>query len=997
LGSVVLDKVTQESRAQALRDLRIPCPRFIGRKDDLKWLEERLVAARRGQGDLVLLAGEAGIGKSRLLREVIDRGQQAEVRVLEGKCSLFEAALPYAPFIEAFRGLLHARAFSEIMLLVGPYAPEVIKLLPELTALMPGIGPNPPLSPPEEKSRLFESLYQVLHRVATDAPLVLALEDVHWADQGSLELLHFLGRRLRRDRWAAVVTYRPEELARAKELARLREDLLRDRLGQELVLKPLSTEEIGELVHEAIGGDPVRLRSLAGLICHSSEGNPFFSEEILRAIFNASDSPLVTFDPTTISAVPIPATVQETIRLRLRQLSSEARVILAAASVLGRTFDLETLQQVADLAGDAFSQPFSELLSLQLVRAERTSRCYGFRHHLIREVVMQQLAPDLRRMLHGRVGLLFEGGEGARAVPQLLAYHFGEAGDRERTVQYALEAASQASAVYAHEDAARYLSLALDALPATATRARLSVAEKLGDARQYALHFEQSLDAFAVMRECAASLDEPHDLVRAYRKIARVQDTMQVGTGLQALERALIILGGIDAPAEEALIRAELSFIAQQTGQFEQAVSEARAGVAAAMRAGNAKTLGRCSRKLGVCLQYLGHHGEARQSLKKAVALARETDDLEGELAALKGVGWCAMEDAKFGTAREAFERANVLFDKVGGGGCYFHAVLGFGELCQLEGKWDEAQSMSHKVVLQLEELGRPDPYAFAALDLAIIYVLRGRFDDAEGLIREAQSAAESSADTCALLYVFNTQARMALARHAPVSAQEWLGRTVDLCERSGFAGAARAEGLLLLTDACVQNGEGARARECLEKAVQAADAFRYLTPWALRVQGLVAAQAGQLDQAIVHYHAALDTLADAPQPYQRGLICRDLGLCHLRRNHQSDRKAARTQLTEALGLFLDLKAQPDADIVRQALHRIGGRVPAGLTLTRREQEVLGFIAEGLSNAAIAGRLYLSERTVEVHVSHILTKLGVQSRSHAVAWVAQRAANLNMQ
>jgi len=979
--------------AQTLRDLRVPCPRFIGRKDDLLWLQERLVEARRGQGELILLAGEAGIGKSRLLREAIAQAQQAEIRVLEGKCSLFEAALPYAPFVEAFRGLLHARTPSEIVVLLGPYAPEVMKLLPELAALMPGVVPSPSLSPPEEKSRLFESLYQVLRRFAANAPLILALEDVHWADSASLELLYFLGRRLRRDHWLAVVTYRPEELVRAEGLAKLREDLLRERLSQELTVKSLSKEEIGELLQEVIGGDLDQLRPLGGLIWQYGEGNPFFSEEILRAIVDAGDGLLITFNPTTVSAVPIPPTVQETIGLRLRQLTSDARTVLAAAAVLGRTFDLETLQRVTDLEGDAFTRPFMELLSLQLVRAERTPRCYGFRHHLIREVVMHNLAPDLRRTLHRRVGLLLEGGGGAQAVPRVLMHHFGEAGDRERTVRYAREAARQASGVYAHEDAGRYLSVALDALPTAATSARLSVAEDLGDAWYQARHFEQSLQVLAVMSECAMVLDMQQDLARAYRKIGTVQHVIRAGAGLPALESGLAIVKQLDAPSEEALIRAEMAGVASDTGQFAQAVTEARAGETAATRAGDLSALGRCYIYLGINLQRLGQYAEARESIKKAVALAREVDDLEAEVLALNSLGCRLMEDADFTASREALERAFASVDKIGGSGCIFMTGLSLSELCLLEGRWDEAESLSRGVILQLEELGRPIPFECAALDLATVYLLRGRFDDAEPLLRDAQTSTEARENTYTLLSVFNAQAHMALIRRTPTIALEWLERALALCERSRYVGAAKPESLLLMTEAYVQSGKEASAKENLEHALQTAQAFRYLAPRVSRVAGLVAAHTGLLDEAISHYRVGLDALGVAPQPYQEGLICRELGVCHLRRNHQGDRRAARTQLTHALELFQHLGAQPDAEIARRGLDRISGRTPAGLALTKREEEVLALIAQGLSNAAIAGQLYLSERTVEVHVSHILSKLRVESRSHAVARVAKRTSH----
>ena len=407
---------------QVIRHLRIPSPRFIGRDDELLWLQERLEEARRGHGDVVFIAGEAGVGKSRLLTELVTRGQQAEIRVLDGKCSLFESALPYAPFIEAFRGLFHNRTPSEIGSLLGAYAAEVIRLLPELTQLLPGVRPNPPLSPPEERSRLFESLYQVLRHVAAEVPLILTIEDLHWADPASLEFLHFLGRRLRHDRWLVLATYRPEELAQAETLKRLREELSRGRLAQELALGPLSPAETGELLQETLGALAPAREDLATWVYQSSEGNPFFTEEILRALIETSDAHIHRLDHAALSAIAVPATIREAILARMRSLGAEARGILAAAAVLGRTFDPEAVQAITGLAGETFTQPFMNLLSLQLVRADRIPLRYAFRHHLIREAVLESLPPDTRRSLHQRVGELLE----ARPSPspQILAYHF---------------------------------------------------------------------------------------------------------------------------------------------------------------------------------------------------------------------------------------------------------------------------------------------------------------------------------------------------------------------------------------------------------------------------------------------------------------------------------------------------------------------------------------------------------------------------------------------
>jgi DNA-binding CsgD family transcriptional regulator len=988
----VQNRTAKATWNQRLRLLHIPCPRFIGREEELLWLQERLEEARRGQGELVFLAGEAGVGKTRLLGELIARGQQAEIRILEGRCSSFEATLPYAPFVEVFRGLVRGRTPSEIATLLGPYGPEVTRLLPELTQLLPHLQPNPALSPSAEKSRLFESLYQVLHGVAEDAPLILTLEDVHWADPASLELLHFIARRLRRDRWLVLATYRPEELPRAEALSHVRQDLLRERLAQDLPVAPLSSGETYELLTGVLGERAPASEALGAWIFQYGEGNPFFTEEILRTIVEASDEPFVNLDPATLSATAVPATVRETILARLEHLTVDVRHVLATAAVLGRTFDQETLQEASALAGEAFAAPFASLLSLQLVRPDRVPLRYGFRHHLIREVVAQHLAPDIRRRLHQRVGELLEARGSPTVTPQMLTHHFQEAGDRERIVRYARAAAAEASAVYSHKEAAEYLTLALTALPATETRARLEVAESLGDAWLRAKQYDRAVQIFAEARDYAAALDLRLETARAYRKIGVAENERHCGSGFGAWEKGLALLADIDAPAEEAAIRAQTSEAAFMTGQYARGEAEARAGATAAERSGEPGVLGRCYRSLGINLAAQGHRSEARDCMDKAVTLAREAKDPEAEALALMNAGFYAMQAGEFGAARPVLEKAHVLAEKIGAIACSENIVLDLAELSLLEGKWDEAEALSAESLARLEEWQRPFPFGFAAYDLACVHLLRGRFDEAEALLHQARKWASTFSGAQTLIPVLTALAQLERRRGNSDAARTWLEQALALSRESGHAGWATAEALLVLAETCVQTGGLAGARARLEAAVQASRAFPYLAPRVCRIRGLVA-QGVSLDEAIRHFEAGLGSLAAAPQPYEEALLRYHLALCLLRRNRIGDHKAARSHLGDALAIVERLGARPDVELVRHALGRIRGRVPAGHALTAREREVLALLAEGLSNAAIAGRLYLSERTIEVHVSHILHKLMLESRSQLAAWVAKHGNN----
>lgn len=982
------ERAERDLRHQALRQLRIPCPRLIGREEELLWLQERLKEAREGRGDLVFLVGEAGVGKSRLLTELMVQWQHTGILRLEGKCSLFEAHLPYAPLVEAFRGLLRGRTRSAIARLLGPYAPEAMKILPEVAQLIPDIPPNPPLAPPEERSRLFESLYQVLHKMAAQDSLVLALEDIHWADPASLDFLHFIARRLRHDRWLVVVTYRPEELVRAAGLNQLRRDLFRERLAQELTVRPFGSTQTRELITEVLSGGMLASEPLAAWIFHCGEGNPFFTEEILRAIAEASDGRIDDLQSATLSTVSIPSTVREAILVRLHQLTPEARRILNSAAALGRTFDLETLQEVSGLAGEAFTQPIAGLLSVQLLRTERTPLRYGFHHHLIREVVVESLAPDLRRDLHRRIGLLLEARQAPAATPQTLAHHFMEAGEGERTLRYALAAGFEASKVHAYEEAAQSFALALDMIPA-ATSERLAVAEHLGDALLHAGHLDRAVEAFTTMHQCAEALGMYREQARAYRKMGQAQNEKAAGRGLGAFEKGLALLAVVDDPYEEAMIREQASSVAFQMGRYPQGEVEAQAAIAAAERAQDPGALSRSYKTLARHLVVLRRFGEAREYEQKALALARQAGDLEAECRSLAVVGESQhVFDAVFDEARATLERACELAEKLGG---VPSLLLPQALLCRLDlyqGRWKEAEALSVRLTARLSQgAERHWPFAFAAAVLGYLYLLQGRYDEAEALLQEGRTAAEAGSDTRVLALILNRLAQLELRKGKPAVARMLLERAVEINKSPGFGSMS----LGLLSQVWLQLGDPGAARTFAEKADGEGKPLRIHHAIHACYLGQVAAQEGNLDEATDHYQSGLDVGAVVPQPYVEALLRYNLGLCLLRRSQPGDRKAGRAHLTAALAILERLGAEPDAENVRQALRRISGRAPAGHNLTEREQEVLALLAQGLSNAAIAGRLYISERTVAVHVSRILDKLGVENRIQAAARASESA------
>jgi class 3 adenylate cyclase len=442
------------------------CPVLIRRDDELGVLEDALLAARRGESRFVVLAGEAGIGKTRLSRELAREARELGCAVLSGGASDAEVSLPYLPFVEAIGNYLDEQDMGRLREVLGP-------ALGELGQLFPTLGgdrlPEPSPDPGQAKLRLFEAIVSLLALPARDRTLLLVVEDVHWADAATRELLDYLARRLTDLPSLIVVTYRADELHRRHPFLPTLQGWRRSGVAEILELEPLSEDGIGEMLAAILGPDAVD-RELHELMLERTEGNPFVLEEMLREVVETSNGDGV--DRDAVGRTRLPESVRQAILLRVQRLGDELAAVLEAAAALGWSFDHGMLLAVSDKPESTVHDALEAATAQQLLEEDPAHPGrYSWRHALTQEAIYAETVTPRRQAIHSRAADVLGSTETTRAVD--LANHLLGAARFEEAVPVCLRSAAEAEHALAFGEAISLLERALPYVDDPLERARV--------------------------------------------------------------------------------------------------------------------------------------------------------------------------------------------------------------------------------------------------------------------------------------------------------------------------------------------------------------------------------------------------------------------------------------------------------------------------------------------------------------------------------------------
>jgi DNA-binding CsgD family transcriptional regulator len=988
---------------------RVSSPEFVGRTEELAALEGALRRAGAGDAAAVFVAGESGVGKTRLMRELERRATAAGARVLRGDCVAFGAGeLPYAPIAGALRDAVRQLGLSALQDLVGPARDELARLVPELRAAEPaGAEPAPGLAAtgePLAQARLFGALRGLLDRLAAQAPVVLVVEDLHWADHSTLEFLSSLMRGLRDERLVVMCTYRSDELHRRHPLRPFLAEEERREVVERVVLAPFSPAELSAQV-AGILGDAADAQLVARLY-ERSEGNPFFAEELIAASEEADGA--------------LPASLRDVLSLRIEALPGDARHALRVAAAAGRRAGHRLIAAVVDLPEPALLEALRAALAQHVLVQEADG--YAFRHALLQEAAYADLLPGERTALHLALAQalsndpsLTDDTGGAAAAE--LAHHWRAAHRLPEALAAHVRAGLEAERVFAFAEAGQQLETALelwDRVEDAEERAGLSRAAVVARAAQATHLAGNHPRAAALGREALQLADEDGDVVRSALARERLGRYLWVAGdsdgALAAYEDAVRLLPPEPPTPELARVLAAQGQIHMLRGPSAEGREACELAIEIARAVGARAVEGHALNSLGMAMGAVGDWERSERALREAIRIAQDLNALDDICRAYVNLSECLDMQGRVEESLALSLEGASFADRVGiGSYTLFLRGDASWRLTRL-GRLDESEAIAEAGLAQ-----GPSGTSAIVLEATAGHVAlrRGRLDAAIEHFERNRAALGGTTDSMWVGNGAHGRAEVELWRSDPehawqlataaldaMGADEYLFYTARLHATAARAGADRAERARALGDdqrARTACGDGSAMLERL-RALMAPERWPDGPPPAEAI-AFEAQCAAELTRA--EGTPDPDAWAATAQRFEALAFPFELAYARWRQAEalvlSGDRAAAHGPLREAAGLARDLRATllaAEVDgLARRARIAIGDEPPApaagddselaALGLTDRERAVLELVAEGRTNREIGETLFMAEKTASVHVSRILAKLGVRSRVEA--------------
>lgn len=924
--------VVPSPRPIAMREVQL-----IDRVEEMGLLQEAADRAVNGEGGLIFLHGEAGIGKTRLARELEAYARSRGMQVLYGRCpALFrmDGVPPYVLWQEVIKDYLEVCAPEQLYKVIGFYPVEVCRLVPELKQRLRTVPEAFPLSPEHSRDRLFEAVSQFVTNISQEAPLLVILDDLQWTDQSSILLLHYLARGVYRAPLLLLGAYRETDIDDKHPLSSVLAELNRERLLQSVPLKRLSFDDVLELIRRILEQDDVP-REFCELVYGKTQGNPFFVEEVISSL---KEEGVIYREKNEwkikeVSKIALPETVKSVIKKRLSRLDDESQRVLSLASFVGKDFTYNALSAVTGLENDKLLEIMDGLLKAGFVKHTviRGEDICSFADIIVRDVVHEEVGPFKRKKLHGVVGEALEKVYAEKIDEHLgeLALHFLESGDKEKALGYFLKAGEKALKIYANSEAVSYFQSALRLLEEKEgeLQEKGRILETLGDIKGIVGEHDACMKHWNEALLLWNQLREKEKVSRLHRKMATVlwEKMSDTEKAEEHYGKALKILEAEPESLELASLYEDMAHMYYRIGDVTKALSWAEKALEIAKKLNAHEAIASSYASLGTIFSFTGDWKKAIECLEKALKIALDNGFMDTALRAYNNlaVGLPAEENER---RLECYEKGYELAKKVGHitYQSWISLLLAWAYIGM--GNMNKAFPLVEESVALDKKAGYMSHLSMSMCALGLVYQILGEWDKSEQYHKEGLSISQGLKDFQAIGVAHEWLGWFNLDKGEYTKARELLEKAHEVYEK---AGAKYYQMWISRWSiwAYIELGEIEKASSLIDSlqkfALEREDKDFVATAYAMNAM-LFRAQK-KWEKSIEHFekslqvHEALNARRWNVYFFAKFVLC-EYARMYLERDQEGDKEKARNLLNQALEIFQKLGAKKDIEKVESKM-----------------------------------------------------------------------------
>jgi len=905
--------------------------KFIDREEELNILRKAVDRAIRGEGGVIFLKGEAGIGKTRLARELATYARLCGMQVLSGRCpALFamDGTPPYIIWKEVIKNYSEISSPEQLFRLMEFYPSEVLKLVPELKLKLGYIPESLTISREHERERLFEAVSQFVANISKEAPFLILIDDLQWTDQSSLLLLHYLARGVFKESLLILGAYREAEIDEKHPLSGVLTEFIRERLLHSISLKRLSSDDVSEMIRWILEQDNIP-SDFCEMVYIKTRGNPFFVEEIIKSlkeediIYREGDR----WNFREVSRIEFPDTVKTVIRNRISRLDDECQHLLMMASFIGQDFTFEVLCEFVGYDEDKLLELLERILTTGLVkeRVIRGEDVYSFTDIIVRDVFHEEVSRLRYKKLHGDVGRALEKVYAETIDEHLgeLALHFFASGDKEKALNYYLKAGEKSAKVYANSEAVSYFQSALRILEEKEVESleRGCIVEELGDIKRIVGDLDACLKYWSDALLLWKKLEERGKVSRLHRKMANVHWSL-MGDMKKARghhEKALEILETDAESVELAMLYDDIARMYFNSGDLDKALPLTKKALKLGEKLDVPEIIAKSLLNLGF---YEWHIGDIKKSIEykeKALEIALDNEYVETALRAYFSIGR-SFEIEEPERCLEYYEKGLALAKKVGHISMISSYDIQLAGFYYSIGNMDNAVSLEEESVLLCRKAGNKPLLSFALAWLGFYYQILGEWDKSEQYCNEALSPSQRPEEFLFFSSIYFCLGYLYFDKGEYGKAREFFDKFLKALEKSGskIMWKYMSWGAIWTY---IELGEIEKSTILIDKLHELALERDDKEPFAIAdaLRGMIFRTQKKWNKSIEHFEKSLNLYEALSAKFYGDYMFAKLVLCeyarvYLERDQEGDRKKAQNLLNQALEIFQKFGAKKEIE-----------------------------------------------------------------------------------